>query len=271
MVLLRKALAGIVLPVLTGPRRVTADKAADLSTRNREFPITQSQANVANMRINLWRRLLVPLSALMLLSSAPAQAQFVSCSPTSATLLSSLVSGCTIDDKLFANFSARVGLTDVSAFLTLTSIQDGDLLREGFFLGLPLALPVGVSAGVPLLIGYSVTVLDPLFLITDIHLGLTGSTTGTVTETVTSGLDVLAVLQVGTNPLGGSFGNTADAFFQGVNSLVVLKEITDIDVFTGGGQIQQEVTQAPVPEPGSLALIFLAVAGLAATRRRKNV
>jgi len=116
-----------------------------------------------------------------------------------------------------------------------------------------------------------VTVLNPAYAITDIHLGITGSTTGTVTETVMSGLDLLATLHVGSNPLGGSFGNTADAFFSGVDSIAVLKEITNADVFSNGGQVTQEVSQSRVPEPASLSLLALGIAGAAMARRRKRV
>jgi len=194
----------------------------------------------------------------------------VECS-LSPVSLSQLTNGCTISDKLFGNFTATVGRTDVSGDLSLSSIAGLGPLREGFSLGLPLTLPATISADVPLLVGYSVTVLNPAYAITDIHLGITGSTTGTVTETVMSGLDLLATLHVGSNPLGGSFGNTADAFFSGVDSIAVLKEITNADVFSNGGQVTQEVSQSRVPEPASLSLLALGIAGAAMARRRKRV
>lgn len=221
------------------------------------------------------RRLFVPALLLVGVCATPSVARanhiggFVDCA-TSSTALSTLVggSGCTIDDKLFFNFSATAGGGDISQFLTITSLVDGDILREEIQFGFP-ALPVGVNINLPIVIGYSVRVLDPLFAITDIHLGLSGNTFGLVTETVTLANGTVINLAAGTDPLGAFLGLTDQAIFSGVGSLAVVKVIGSA-AFGAGGTVNQAVTQQAVPEPVTLALLGTGALAIARRFRRRS-
>jgi hypothetical protein len=174
---------------------------------------------------------------------------------------------CTIDDKLFADLAVSVGGTDVSAFVHVASAEDGDLLRETLRFSFPVALPVGVSVATPLTIAYTVTALDPLFAIADIHLDLSAGTFGLVTETVTLSDGTVLILRAGTDPLTGFLGLSDSARFAGVGSIAVVKTITELAVGSGG-TIDQAVTQRAVPEPGLSLLVTTSVLAIIARSRR---
>jgi hypothetical protein len=192
---------------------------------------------------------------------------FVHC--TATAVASGSFGPCTIDDKLVADLSVTVGGTDVSAFVFVESADDGDLLRETLRFSFPVALPVGISVATPLTIAYTVTALDPLFAIADLHLDLSASTFGLVTETVTLADGTVITLRAGTDPVTGFLGLSDSARFAGVGSIAVVKTITEVAVGSGG-TIDQAVTQRAVPEPGlSLLITTGAIAIMARSRRRR--
>ena len=79
----------------------------------------------------------------------------------------------------------------------------------------------------------------------------------------------------GSFDVGGGTGTTGEQFFNGtIGGLLRLREIIDPSTNTlldsqNPGVIT--VQRAPVPEPGALSLIGLAIAALAFTRRRASI
>jgi hypothetical protein len=210
---------------------------------------------------------------LMFLAGNTAEAShigFVHCATSAVP--ASVFGPCTIDDKLFADLAVSVGGTDVSALVSVASEDDGDILRETLRFSFPSPLPVAVTVATPLTIAYSVTALDPLFALADIHLGLSADTFGLVTETVTLADGTVISLRAGTDPISGFLGLSDSATFAAVGSLVVLKTITELTVGSGG-TIDQAVTQkaVAVPEPGlSLLVAGGALAMVVRSRRRRK-
>ena len=217
-------------------------------------------------------RAVVMLIALSLALPLSVRAQPVVPCPTSATTISSLLSSeCQLTDKLFANIRATVAGTDVGANITVQSQVIGDL-EVGLLFDLPATLPGGlvVSVNTPLTILYSVSVLDPVMAITDIHLSLTGTAgIGTVTETVQLGATNVAVLVADLNPATASIGSNTLAFLSTAgllgDTLTVTKVVTALNIDT----VSQTVTQQVVPEPATLAMLGSAAVVGAWVRRRK--
>jgi hypothetical protein len=216
------------------------------------------------------KRLALSGTLLIFFAAGTAEAShigFVHCATTAGPAGS--FGPCTIDDKLFADLAVTVGGTDVSAFVHVASAEDGDLLRETLRFSFPVPLPVGVSVATPLTIAYTVTALDPLFVIADLHLDLSAATFGLVTETVTLADGTVVTLRAGTDPVTGFLGLSDSARFAGVGSIAVLKTVTELAV--GSGEtIDQAVTQRAVPEPGLSLLVTTGVMAIVARSRRRR-
>ena len=218
-------------------------------------------------------RTVLRLIALSLAVPLSVSAQPVAPCPSSPTLISSLTTPeCQLTDKLFADIRATVGGTNVGGSITVQSQVIGDL-EVGLLFDLPATLPGGlvVSINTPLTILYSVSVLDPIMAITDIHLALTGTAgIGTVTETVQLGATNVAVLVADLNPATASIGSNTLAFLSTAgllgDTLTVTKVVTALNIDT----VSQTVTQQVVPEPTTLTLLGSAAVLGAWVRRRKS-
>jgi len=187
-----------------------------------------------------------------------------------------------VGDKQFSNFQATLtpsGPTTAPPDLTGITVT-GITISGNNGLEFTGGLFAGAGSSLDLLLSYDVTVLDPNFMISDIHLIFNGSVTGTgftnVTETVLT-LDqtsVLGQVQV-TNP-PPDFDNII-LIDPPVSAAHVKKDIflfgsgsVDIPGTATISFIDQVVSQTAIPEPSSLFLLGTGIMGLAARLRRRG-
>jgi len=198
--------------------------------------------------------------------SAPAQAALITTNPT-----------IIVGDKQFSDFTCSILVVGVAvptscAGVDVTGATDlsgnfGLLFQIGAFVNT-------IGSTVDILIGYTATVLDPNYLITDVHLGFNGAITGTgfanVTETVFAGGGVTQLLVQNPPPI-------LDATILlpgGFSSVRVTKDILLGVTGPGAGSaalsfVGQYLSQTRVPEPGSLALLGMAFFGSSMALRRR--
>ncbi|TPW12565.1 MAG: hypothetical protein FD130_1735 [Halothiobacillaceae bacterium] len=164
----------------------------------------------------------------------------------------------TVGDKLFSDFTFSLSGQAPYTPSGASGINvDGIVIGGNNGLRFSGGMHAGPGGDVDLLIGYTVTVLDPNYWISGIVLRFNGSVTGdgftNVTETVSNGVNIVGQATVVNAP-----------------PVDVVK-----DIYLSGGQngtatisfIDQAVIQTRVPEPTTLVLLGLGLLAFGASRR----
>jgi hypothetical protein len=196
------------------------------------------------------------------------------------TLADLLAPGAFLDqgDKRFHNFSyLAVGDMPTANLINVVGIND---IFGNFGIRFQGAFADNIGGGASdALIGFQVTVLDPLMRITDAHIFGNPSVIGgdglmAVTESFPGqGPPTIDIFDIVTNGVHNSQADDMRFFNPGVTTLTVLKDIfaNSITGVATLSVIDQSFSQTGVPEPGTMAMLCgLGVGGSAVLFRRRR-
>lgn len=190
----------------------------------------------------------------------------------SATPINTRGLSITVGDKTFSNFSCSIVGSGLFGPGSCGTIDVTGLGTDPLGLRFQSSFAAASGSSVDVLLGYTVTVNDPLQSISGIDLAFNGSFFGlavtSVTETAYSGLTPVGQISVSNPPLKLTDSMTLAGTFSTLN---IMKDILLLAGDGGLGTISfidQRFHQ--VPEPGTLALVGLVLVGLGLSRRTKT-
>ena len=186
-----------------------------------------------------------------------------------------------VGDKLFSNF-ALIPTSSPPDLLPSDVVIQSLVNGDGYGLGFNFKLTASGSTSKDIVLEFSVTVLDPNELISDVHLNFTSAVSGlgfaTVAESIFTngfGAGLISTLQVNNPGTPAVFEDTA--FFDVPQHKIWIEKDILVD---GNGTssttdwahisiIDQTISQMQVPEPSTMALSVVGLAMCLFVKRRR--